>query len=406
MLKSVKGVTYQVPDLDKARSWYTQILGIEPVVESSASVHFPIGDTRLVLVAAANPVQGQNVVAYWWVDDIQAVYQRLLDNGATPHTPISVNRALNANAASVLDVAGNILGILGKLPEQPSASAMNVAICRAVAAHDPREAIRGRDTLAEVFLGEESKKSLKDPATHVLIRKKLNAFSPGAYEFFMARTAYLDNAVEQALRDNIPQIVFLGAGYDTRALRCSSLIRDTRIFELDSQATQDHKRAQLEQSNVPIPAALTFVPIDFTRDDLGSLLASVGYEKDKKALFIWEGVTYYLPPQTVDATFAAIRDLAPAGSSVCFDYMMSVADMEGRFGAKQARDAMMATYTAEPLQFDLATNDVEAFLAARGYRLVEHLKTEGMASRYLTLPDGTLAGDVLDLFGLVRAEVL
>jgi methyltransferase (TIGR00027 family) len=290
------------------------------------------------------------------------------------------------------------------LEDQPSASAMNVARCRAIAAHEPREEIRGPDYLAEIFLGEDAQKSLRDLAAHAMILKKLAAVSPGGYEYFVARTAYLDAVVEQALRDNIPQLVFLGAGYDTRSYRLS--IQDTRIFELDSRATQQHKRSLLEQAHVAIPEQLTFLAIDFTRDSMADVLFKAGYAKDQKTLFIWEGVSYYLPPQTVDDTLNFVRLHSPAGSIICFDYMISASDMENRFGAKQAREAMQAMYTAEPLQFDLEEGQVAAFLAERGFQIVDHLTAETMQQRYLTLRDGSLAGQVLDLFGLVQASVV
>ena len=227
--------------------------------------------------------------------------------------------------------------------------------------------------------------------------------SPGGYEYFIARTAYMDALVEQALRDNIPQLVFLGAGYDTRAYRFSDLIQDTRIFELDSRATQQNKRSLLEQAHVTVPEQVTFLTLDFTRDSLADVLGGAGYASDKKTLFIWEGVSYYLPPQAVDATLSFVRLHAPVGSIICFDYMISAADIEQRFGAKQARDAMQAMYTAEPLQFDLEPGRVAAFLAERGFQVVDHLTTETLQTRYLTLRDGSLAGRVLDLFGLVQA---
>jgi methyltransferase (TIGR00027 family) len=290
------------------------------------------------------------------------------------------------------------------LENQPSASALNVARCRAVAAHEPREEIRGADDLAEIFLGEEAQMSLKDPAIHAVILKKLAAVSPGGYEYFLARTAYLDAVVEQALRGNIPQIVFLGAGYDTRSFRFGALIQDTRIFELDSPATQQHKRFLLEQAHIVIPGQLTFIPIDFTKDRMADRLFQAGYARDKKTLFIWEGVSYYLPPQTVDDTLSFVRLNSPAGSILCFDYMIS--DTADRFGAQQARTAMQTMYTAEPLQFDLEEGQAAAFLAERGFQIVEHLTADDLQKRYLTLRDGSLAGRVLDLFGLVQASVL
>ncbi len=291
------------------------------------------------------------------------------------------------------------------LNTQPSASAMNVALCRAIAAHDPRQEIRGPDHLAEVFLEKPARASLYDPATHTLIRKKLEAVSPGGYEFFLARTAYLDGVVEQALRDQIPQIVLLGAGYDTRACRFSALLGETRFFELDSPATLQHKRSLLEAAQTAEPPQLSYVPVDFTRDDLATTLAAAGYRADRRTLFVWEGVTYYLPAQAVEDVLRFVRSQSPAGSLLCFDYMLPAASLEGHYGAQQSRAAMQAMYTAEPLGFDLDPDLAVNFLAERGFTVIEQLLAPQMERRYLTLADGSLAGRVLDLFCIVQAAV-
>ena len=288
---------------------------------------------------------------------------------------------------------------------QPSASALNVARCRAIATHEPREAIRLEDYMAEFFLGEEARQSLKDSATHALFLKRLDAFSPGAYEYFIARTAYLDEIVEDALQRGLPQLVFLGAGYDTRAYRFREMLRETRVFELDNAATQQHKRGLLEASHIAVPAQVRFVTIDFIRDDLCKKLSQAGYAPDQKTLFIWEGVTYYLSPGAVDNTLRFLRRSSPPGSIICFDYMLPASDLAGRYGAQQARATMQATYLDEPLQFDLAETQIADFLTQRGFGLIEHLTVENMQARYLTLRDGTLAGQVLDLFRLVQACV-
>ena len=146
-----------------------------------------------------------------------------------------------------------------------------------------------------------------------------------------------------------------------------------------------------------------YVPIDFTRESLAGALARAGYSERELALFVWEGVTYYLSPQAVDQTLDAVRRHSPAGSTLCFDYMIAASDLADRFGAQHARNAMQATYTAEPLGFDLEPGAVADFLTARGFRVVEHLATADLERRYLTLEDGTLAAPMLDLFGLVRA---
>lgn len=291
------------------------------------------------------------------------------------------------------------------MKDQPSASALNVARCRAIAAHETRKAVQGADYLAEIFLDEPARQSLKDPAVHPIILKKLDEFSPGSYEYFIARTAYLDGVVKQALLAQVPQLVFLGAGYDTRACRFSDLLINTQVFELDAPTTQAHKQALLRQENISIPKQLAFIPIDFSTDSLLDKLSAAGYAVDKQTLFVWEGVSYYLSLSAVEATLQFIQTYSPPGSILCFDYMLPASQLEGRYGAQQARAAMEAIYTAEPLQFDLDEAQVADFLSRWGFELCDHLTAEQMQTRFLMLEDGTPAGPVLDLFCLAQARV-
>jgi methyltransferase (TIGR00027 family) len=149
-----------------------------------------------------------------------------------------------------------------------------------------------------------------------------------------------------------------------------------------------------------------FVPIDFTTEKPLPKLQRAGYRTDQQTLFIWEGVTYYLPPQTVDETLEFVRSSSPSDSRLCFDYMLPAASLEGRYGAQQARSAMQALYTAEPLRFDLAESQVASFLRERGLEMVEHLTAEELQARYLRPRDGSNAGPILDLFCLVQARVI
>ena len=64
------------------------------------------------------------------------------------------------------------------------------------------------------FRKEEQKKPLKDLAIRAWVMR--SRIAPGAYEFMIARTAFFDRIVEQALKENIEQMVLLGAGYDSQ----------------------------------------------------------------------------------------------------------------------------------------------------------------------------------------------
>ncbi len=85
--------------------------------------------------------------------------------------------------------------------------------------------------------------------------------------------------------------------------------------------------------------------------------------------------------------------------------MVQAPDMEGRHGVKQVLEAWRTAYSAEGVRFGIDEGTVEAFLAKRGFRLLEHLGPDEMEKKYLTLRDGSRAGRVVALFGLAQASV-
>jgi methyltransferase (TIGR00027 family) len=292
-------------------------------------------------------------------------------------------------------------------PEKPaSGTAQAVAFLRALAAHDPRPAIRGRDTLAEIFLEADQQRPLHDPALRLWTMT--NKISRGAYEFMIARTAFFDGLVEQALTDNIGQLVWLGAGYDSRPYRFAGLIRDTRLFELDAASTQQRKQACLRQAGIALPAQLCFVPIDFETQNLGATLLAAGFSRERPTLFIWEGVTYYLSSAAVDALLAVVSAMSPVGSSICFDYCtLSEASLaDSRAGSKHGlRQHMRTNHADEPARFGIRAGQIEAFLAARGFDLTAHVSAAEMESLYLAPGSGAQVDKIPGVFCLVQATV-
>ena len=161
----------------------------------------------------------------------------------------------------------------------------------------------------------------------------------------------------------------------------------------------------LEEAGITAPASLTFVTVNFTRDDLRDVLVGAGFDTSAETQWVWEGVCYYLSGIAVDQTLASIRACSPAGSVVCFDYLVDAPDMKTRYGVAESEAAMRETYRNEPVQFGIKEGTIESFLAERGYSLVEHLNTEEQERRFLRLRDGTPAGRALACFGFVSARV-
>src|ERR1700691_1687992 len=142
------------------------------------------------------------------------------------------------------------------------------------------------DPLALRIIGPEAAEALRsNPKEH-------HAFSRAFRAFMAARSRYAEDELACGVVHGVGQYVVLGAGLDTFAYRNPHA--GLRVFEVDHPATQEWKREQLRDTEITIPASLTFVPIDFERQTLADGLAQSGFDGAGPAFFSWLGVTPYL----------------------------------------------------------------------------------------------------------------
>ena len=112
MFKGLYTAIYQVSDLDKAKAWYTKVLGIAPYFDQPYYVGFNVGGYELGMQSDA-PSQAavENVVAYWGVDNARAALGHLLAAGATAKVDVT-DVGDGIKVATVVDPFGNIFGVI------------------------------------------------------------------------------------------------------------------------------------------------------------------------------------------------------------------------------------------------------------------------------------------------------
>jgi predicted enzyme related to lactoylglutathione lyase len=112
MIQGLRTVIYKVSDLNAAKAWYSEALGITPYFDEPFYVGFNVGGYELGLDPDLEGVtNGSNVVAYWGVADAAAAYRQMLARGAKPHSePRDVGGGIIV--ASVTDPDGNLFGII------------------------------------------------------------------------------------------------------------------------------------------------------------------------------------------------------------------------------------------------------------------------------------------------------
>jgi len=195
-------------------------------------------------------------------------------------------------------------------PHEPSRTALMIA--RQRAAHQVLD--HGsilNDPFALKILHEDEKDVLQFANAHPLA-------SIGRL-FTTARSRIAEDALAEAFERGIRQIVILGAGLDTFALRSPHGAQQIRIYEVDHAATQAWKRQRLAEAQLAVPPWLILVPVDFERDDLGEALVGAGFQQNSPAFFTWLGVVPYLTQDAVGSILDYVASIQ--NSELVFDYM-------------------------------------------------------------------------------------
>jgi methyltransferase (TIGR00027 family) len=213
-----------------------------------------------------------------------------------------------------------------------------------------------------------------------LARWLLERGLPGAFGYFNARTQYFDDVLLQEARAGVEQVVILGAGFDSRSIRFSDAMRTARVFEVDMPEVLS-LRTELLVRNENTPASAIAVPIDFEREDLGEALRERGYASAARTLFLWEGVTYYLPEDAVKAVLSLVASHSGVGSTILFDYVTQAfvdGDYSG-YGARRLADGWRRLGNVNRFGVD----DVAAFIHPIGLRVQSDIDAAELERRYL-----------------------
>lgn len=123
ILRGVATISFWAADMEAAKKWYTELLGIAPYFERPvegppAYIEFRLGDYQHELgiihtnYAPKGATAGPNgAVVYWHVDDVATTLEKVMALGATEYEPLT-NREAGFITASVVDPFGNILGLM------------------------------------------------------------------------------------------------------------------------------------------------------------------------------------------------------------------------------------------------------------------------------------------------------
>jgi predicted enzyme related to lactoylglutathione lyase len=111
MTSGIKTIIYPVKDLERAKALFGALLGVAPTMDEPYYVGYSTAGQEIGLNPQGHSQGMTAPLAYWHVDDVNAVLAELLAKGAQAAQPVT-DVGGGKLIASVTDPDGNTIGLL------------------------------------------------------------------------------------------------------------------------------------------------------------------------------------------------------------------------------------------------------------------------------------------------------
>jgi methyltransferase (TIGR00027 family) len=226
-----------------------------------------------------------------------------------------------------------------------------------------------RDPIVSVFLSDASRQAAE----------RVSSRFPPVKDMVKTRTRYFDDMLEAQIAAGIRQVLILGSGLDTRAVRKQSAA--VRYFEIDDLETIELKRRCYAEAR--IDPGVTLIAGNYFRDGVIELLRSHGFEFDQPTYVIWEGNVMYMPLANDKQIMLQLARYVNR-FRLSFDYLTEAVitkttGNEGLTTLVDSFEAMRAPWLS-------GIDDVHSFARELGVRVIENVTTGELYSRYRGRP--------------------
>ena len=212
----------------------------------------------------------------------------------------------------------------------------------------------------------------------------------------LARSAFCERAIGNAVRNGCGQVVLYACGYDTFSLRNQH--KELKIYELDRSEMIEDKMRRIKQTGTRPSCQVEYIGCDLSQPSWKEELFNRGFDYNKSSFGSLLGISYYLSKEEWGCLMGAISSAACEGSAICFDYPLT--DYPLTEGAESRRSRELAAAAGEPMKAKYSYDEMEALLSEEGFLIYEHMNaaeaTEAFfreynqknAERSMTAPEG------------------
>ena len=193
----------------------------------------------------------------------------------------------------------------------------------------------------------------------------------GMPQHYVLRKQHIEKHARIAISNGIMQVVNVGAGFDTLAIRLGKEYSDVSFIEFDHPDSQRVKISALQDNHVAVTDNVHFVPQDLAALDFISVLNQVpSYNFNAKTLFIVEGFTMYLTQAENKTLFDSFKNSTNNTVMILFG-VMSRDNKSIKIGDRLIN--MILSRTSEKYKWAENLDNVSAFLDSCGFVLKHHI---------------------------------
>jgi methyltransferase (TIGR00027 family) len=266
----------------------------------------------------------------------------------------------------------------------PEHTAVRVALWRALHVQiDPKPHVLS-DEIGLKLVGEEGWRNRGDMNPE---------FSKPMRASIVGRARFIEDLVEEQVKQGVQQYVILGAGLDTFAQRRPEIASRLQIFEVDQPGPQAWKRQRLAENGFDTPTWLHFVQVDFEAgQSWWDQLRAAGFDQRKPTVVVSTGVSMYLSKEANEATLRQIARLAP-GSTLAMTFMLALDLLEPKERASMEFVMKRAADSGTPFVSLFAPSAITTLAESAGFKAARYVAADELFQRYFAnRSDGLRAG--------------
>ncbi len=184
----------------------------------------------------------------------------------------------------------------------------------------------------------------------------------------LARSAFCERAISDAVTNGCRQIVIFACGYDTFSLRTKD--EQLQVFELDRPEMIADRQRRISQRGLAPVCQDACIGCDLALPGWADDLVNAGFNTEKLSFGSLLGISYYLSKNEFRNLLARISAIFCAGSYICFDYPQAAG------GAESRRNRELAAAAGEQMKARYTCDELEMLLAEAGFLMREHLDAD------------------------------